>query len=385
MLSSILDIEFNSNKYLVHFNRISDIASGKNVSPVVMELDISSYCDHNCVWCVDPPGTHSNSFMPVQTVGKILQEAKSMGVKGVVFKGGGESTLHPQFNEIIKIAHAYGFEIGLVTNGNHLHRDFITDSVIKYCAYIRVSIDGPTRESRKEIHGIDDFDRVIENTHQLTKERGNKRHPVIGATFCLDYSRRGLVEKCIPLGEKLKLDYILIRPPFCEEVGFTSPHNTIEAKELREKIHEVANNYNGNMCVMAGNWVGDKEYEEDSSSERRQNNMARRDLGFQKRGYNGIEHITKRCLASELYLVVTADGDVYGCCCLRGIKSYSFGKIDYSKGHNLASVLDSTQRNKSLKQMQCASCLKHCTHPMSKINEIIEYLKVPEKFHSSFI
>jgi radical SAM protein with 4Fe4S-binding SPASM domain len=225
---------------------------------------------------------------------------------------------------------------------------------------------------------------MVTGIAKLVALRGGKRHPVIGATFCLDYQRRSLASACIRLGEKLELDYVLIRPPFCEEVGFPAPYTPGQAVILRKEIRNAAGNYTGKMPVMVGNWIGDKELET-LSPEKRSSAMARRDSGVRRFKYNGIEHVTKRCLASPLFLVVTAGGDVYGCCCLRGIREFSFGKINYDKEISLRSILESDRRNQNLERMQKVECLNVCTHPLEKINRLIEYLSLPEKYHSAFI
>ncbi len=384
MLSSIFDVEFNPHKHLVHINRVTALAQGQDVSPVTLELDVISACHHHCHWCVDPPGSHSNQIMTVPTAQRIMEEAKDLGVKGIVFKGGGESTLHPEFPEILRIADELGFEIGLVTNGGHLRQDALLQAIVEHCAYLRVSIDGPTRESRQDIHGVDDFDQLVLNTKRLMALRGAQRHPIIGATFCLDYARRTLIGQCIQLGESFNLDYVLIRPPFCEEVGFPSPHTPQEAAMLRKEICQAARQYTGKMPVMAGNWVGDQEWTAINSTTS-QSDLARRDVAIRHAKQNGIEHLTGRCLASPLFLVVSAGGEVYGCCCLRGIRKFSFGIINYASGMTLASIMSNEQRKKILARMRQVECLQYCTHPLAKINEIIGYLALPQKFHSSFI
>jgi MoaA/NifB/PqqE/SkfB family radical SAM enzyme len=384
MLNSIFDIEFNPNKHLIHFDRIIALAQGKDSAPVTLELDVSSVCNHKCYWCVDPPGTHSNQIMPLTIAQKIMNEANTLGVKGIVFKGGGESTLHPEFDKILQFAYQKNFEIGLVTNGSKLYMPDLLQAIVKYCSYVRVSIDGPTTESRQDIHGINDFDQLLNSIKQLVKLKKTKRHPIIGATFCLDYSRRFLIDKCIQIGVKLDLNYILIRPPFCEEVGFSAPHTPEEAAILRKEIRQAAEQYTGNLSVMVGNWIGDQEVEKKSSTNSPKD-LARRDCAVHNSKFNGIEHITGRCLASPLFLVITADCDVYGCCCLRGIKEFSFGRINYDKNITLLSIINGKQRKQNLLRMQKVECLRYCTHPLTKINEIIEYLALPQKFHSSFI
>jgi hypothetical protein len=167
-------------------------------------------------------------------------------------------------------------------------------------------------------------------------------------------------------------------------VGFSAHCTPGESAVLRDEIRKAAENYQGNIPIIAGNWIGDRELEE-ISPKKTGRNLARRDIGIRPFRFNGIEHRTKRCLASSLTLVISAEGEVWGCCCLRGIPDFSFGKICYEKGITLASIMKSVKHKQSLTKMRKAECLPHCTHPLTKINELIEYLALPEKYHSSFV
>jgi len=384
MLSSILNIEFNPHKYLAHWDKIQTLLKGREVFPVTLEFEISSFCGHGCAWCVTPPGAHTHVQMSAAIAQKILKEVKLLGVKGLVFKGWGDSTEHPEFENILEIAGDLDLETGVVTHGGKLNNQNILNSLVRDCSYVRLAIDGPTPESRLASHGVDDFQRMISGTEALLALRGSKRHPVIGASFCLDYSRRELAEKCIALGEKLGLDYVLIRPPFGEEIGYRLPYTPEEAVILRKEIREAAENYTGKMPVMVMNWIGDKEMAT-YKPERRVREMSRGLLGLPRFKYNGIEHVTGQCLAPPLFLGISADGDVYGCPCLKGRQEFSFGRINYDEGISIRTILESEQRDKRQQRMHHVECLKHCTHPFAKINEIMEYLLLPEKFHSSFI
>ena len=382
MHPDIFDIEFNPNKYLAHWDRLNALAQGNDASPVTLELDVSSACDHRCQWCVDPPGIHTGIFMPLSTARRILHEAKAIGVKGVVFKGGGECTLHPDFPQILRIADEIGFEVGMVTHGGHLTTE-IVDAAADGCEYVRISVVGPTPESRKDIHGVDDLASVIAGTRRLISRRGSKRHPIIGLTFCLDYKRHHLIGRCLELGELIKPDYLLIRPPFCEEVGFPAPHTPEEAAMLREEMLMAAEGCQGEVPVLIGKWIGDKELENKTSMSSM--GLSRRDINIMNLKYNGIEHLSHRCPACSLLLVVTAGREVYGCCCLRGIKEFMFGKIDHERNTGLWDVMSGDKHREALDRMKRAECLKYCTHPLSKPNEIIEYLSRKDKYHSSFI
>ena len=384
MLSSILNVEFNPHKYLEHWDKIQALMHGKDIYPVTLELEISSTCEHRCQWCIVPPGAHTNVQMSVPIAQKIIREAKLLGIKGIVFKGWGDCTQHPEFDRILQIAGSLEFEVGVVTHGGKLGNQKILNALVRDCAYVRITIDGPTPESRQASHGVEDFAEVISGVEKLLALRGSKRHPVIGASFCLDYAGRGLATECIQLGEKLGLDYVLIRPPYGEEIGYTLPYTPEEAVVLRKELRAAAESYSGKMPVFVVNWIGDKELET-YNPERRVREMARGLLGLPRFKYNGIEHVTRQCQAPPLFMGIAADGDVYGCPCLKGLREFSFGRINYDEGLSLRVVSESEQRDKRLERMRKAECLNHCTHPFAKINEIIEYLSLPEKYHSSFI
>ena len=382
---SLSDIEFNPFKHLVHFDRIQALARGEETFPVTLELDVSSCCNHHCRWCVDPAGSHTNRLMPAESAERVLHEAEKLNVKGVVFKGGGESTLHPQLDRIMAAAAGIGFETGLVTNGSGLDNPDLRDVLVSAASYVRVSIDGPDRKSHEAIHGSRDFDAVISGIRTLVEARGERRHPVIGATFCLDYTYRHLISECVRLGSELNLDYILIRPPFTEEVGYASPDTAGQLKKLRNDILEIARNNTTTLTIFAGNWIGDREMATTTEAVNTETTPGRRDLSVQNLRYNGIEHRTGRCIASALSLIVTSEMEVYGCCCLRNIKNYSFGQIDYEKGITLQHLMTGRQRQQALEQMKAVKCLAHCTHPLNRINELIEYMSLPRKYHASFV
>ncbi len=318
--------------------------------------------------------------------GRTIEEAAALGYRGVVFKGGGECTLHQDLAGIIQIAAGLGLECGVVSNGSYLDRPELCRVLAEDAAYVRISIDGPNPDARRELHGVDDFDRICSGVRRLREARSGRRHPIVGASFCLDYHNRALLGECVDLGESLGLDYVLLRPPFCEEVGFPASHTPQQAARLRRLMKEVAAAHRGQTMVLVGDWIGDKEMEAlqlEPLESAAAVSLSRRDAGVRRAHYNGIEHYTRRCPAAGLLTVVTADGEVYGCCCLRKLPEYCLGTVG-SDGASLRQVLESTAAAAVLERMRRTECLEHCTHPHRQLNEIIEYLRSP-RFHSSFI
>jgi len=375
--------EFNPLKIWHHADRLQALAAGQDVAPITVEVDPIAYCNHHCFWCVDPshkPETASRIFL-----WQFLEELadfriNGFGVQGIVFKGGGEPTLHPDFIDLLEKTHSLGFDIGVVTNGSRLLKSGLAEGLARWASYVRVSIDGPTPETHQRIHGSRDFDKIVVGLEKLMLLR-HQRHPIIGLSFAMDHAMIPVIPEAIALGDRIGADYVLIRPPFFEEVGRTSTMKTDQAAELRRMLAQAAQAYPGPMDVLVGTWVGDAERSEAKETEvtpsGRRAHQLRDDLP--------IEHRLGRCWASPLLAVMAADGQVYGCCNLRFLDTWRFGQVDYDHGVTLAEVWAGERRRQVLKRMLATECIAHCTHPMARYNEIIEVLQDPDKPHSAFV
>jgi MoaA/NifB/PqqE/SkfB family radical SAM enzyme len=375
--------EFNPLKIWHHADRLRALAAGRDVAPITVEVDPVAHCNHHCFWCVDPshrPVTASRDFL-----WRLLEElatftVNGFGVQGIVFKGGGEPTLYPDFPELVEKAWTLGFETGIVTNGSRLLRPRLAETLAQWAGYVRVSIDGPTPETHHRIHGSQDFEEIVAGVKRLISLR-QARYPVVGLSFAMDHLMIPVIPKAVDLGEKLGVDYVLIRPPFFEEVGRNSTMTPGQAAELRRALVTTARAYTGPMDVLVGTWIGDAERRIGQPTDLTSSGRRAHHLG----GDLPVEHRLGVCWASPLLAVVAADGQVYGCCNLRFLDDWSFGQIYYEQGTTLAKIWAGERRRQVLARMHATECIAHCTHPMSRYNEIIEVLRDPEGPHKAFV
>ncbi len=382
MMSDLRQREFNGLKILHHIGRLRALAEEKDIAPVTVEIDPVAYCNHACGWCVDPvhvPVRMSKEMFEALITELVCFVVNGFRVEGIVFKGGGEPTLHPHFEDMVKRAVDLGFAVGVVTNGSRLTQ--WAEVLAERVAYVRVSIDGPTSESHQRIHRSKDFEKILKGTEHLLAVRGSRRQPIVGLSFAMDIHTVGLAREAIRLGERLGVNYVLLRPPFFEEVGSEPTMTIYEAQEVRRQLGESIRGYNGSLEILVGNWVGDAEQkglkkQSMETSGRRAMHMA---------GNLPIEHRTGRCLASPVLAVVTAEGTLYGCCNLRALPQWSFGQLDYQAGIGFTQLWQGEQRHDVLRTMHHTACIQHCTHPLSRYNEIIEVLGDKERLHSEFV
>lgn len=105
-------------KLLLHFDRINDWLNGKNVAPINVEISPSNKCNLHCSYCFYK-NTHDTTIIDFDKLKDALSDMKKIGVKAISWTGGGEPTLHPQFNELVKYANSLGLKQGLFTNGTN--------------------------------------------------------------------------------------------------------------------------------------------------------------------------------------------------------------------------------------------------------------------------
>ncbi len=374
--------EFNSLKIIHHIDRLKALSNSEDIAPVTVEIDPVAYCNHNCGWCVDP--LHKSMKMDESLYSSLINELVNFSVngfkvEGIVFKGGGEPTLHPKFGNMLKKAIKKGFAVGVVTNGSRLKK--WAQPLAKKASYVRISVDGPTPESHARVHQSNDFELILHGICDLVRYRGNNRHPIIGLSFAIDIHSMPLIDQAILLGEELGVDYVLMRPPFFEEVGRESTMSIVQARHVRQNLIDKATAYKGSLHIVVDPWIGDAEQQ--SKQSLGLNDSGRR--GSQKSNKQPIEHRTKQCWASPVLAAITADGMLYGCCNLRALPQWSMGQLDYTNGTRLKDLWEGQRRREALAKMHKTECINHCTHPLSRYNEIIEVYRDKEKPHSQFL
>jgi MoaA/NifB/PqqE/SkfB family radical SAM enzyme len=124
-------------KVFAHPDRLARWAHGERPAPVTVEWDLSNRCSLGCFRChfahthTKGPWTMKARTLPMafddcgdladlDLVCRVLPELKAAGVQAIVWSGGGEPTLHPEWTLAIDAAHKAGLQQGLYTLGGHL-------------------------------------------------------------------------------------------------------------------------------------------------------------------------------------------------------------------------------------------------------------------------
>lgn len=111
----------NSVKLLKHMDKLKIIQDGGRPSPVMLHISPCNPCNLTCSFCCFA-NRAMKEMLTVEQMKKALDSFRYLGTTGVEFTGGGEPTLHPDLDEVIRHAHDIGFKIGICTNGSRLNR-----------------------------------------------------------------------------------------------------------------------------------------------------------------------------------------------------------------------------------------------------------------------
>lgn len=192
---------FNSYKLLVHVERWRNIRRGRPIPPpVLITVDPTNVCNFNCAWCNAAYIREHRNFRLSEATLRGLADylprwgARSglpePGVKAVCVAGGGEPLLNQATPVFVDMAVQRGVEVGMVTNGSHIH-DCI--DALSQCTWVGVSVDAGSARTFNALKGLPEkshvFDRVIQNVAMLVDyskrhyTQLGKHHPSYGVSY----------------------------------------------------------------------------------------------------------------------------------------------------------------------------------------------------------
>jgi hypothetical protein len=116
----------NHVKLLKHLDKLQLIQEGLSgahrvPSPVMFHMSPCNPCNLTCSFCCFA-NRAMKDMLTLKQMKKAIDSFAKLGVTGMELTGGGEPTLHPDFDEVINYAHSKGFKIGVCTNGTRLNK-----------------------------------------------------------------------------------------------------------------------------------------------------------------------------------------------------------------------------------------------------------------------
>lgn len=332
--------EVGIEKLFLHENKVNDILqNGINAMsyPISVELTLTNRCNLQCVYCSDlelRERQGKESFLDYSILSRLFEDLSNGGTKGIVFEGGGEPTLHPDFSKLVRNAKENNLAVGLITNGTVR----LDESDLKNFEWIRVSLDASNAEEYVELKGVDCFERVLSNIAHYAKYCDT-----VGVGYVVTNSNMSDIETLILRLRELNVSYIQLRPVV--DASDLLP----EEKDLKYLECYRSATFNVIVDGMKENMEG---------------------------GNNQLS-----CVAHSLTSVISGDGSVFLC---GRLNIYDwFHAIGNIRDQSFSEIWSGDERKRQLNMVGNASfCSKNCPQcRISKFNKLFQRLSQTKSVH----
>ncbi len=127
-------------------SRVPDFA------PISINLDLTTACNYACDHCVDLDILNTGIRFEHDKLLASLKLMAERGMKSVIVIGGGEPTLYPKFEEIIRFMKDLGLQIAIVSNGTGNRKIAQVADCMDSGDWVRLSLDSGTDPTFQAMH-----------------------------------------------------------------------------------------------------------------------------------------------------------------------------------------------------------------------------------------
>lgn len=161
--------------------------------PRIIKIDSCNVCNYNCVFCPQAKQHNKIGCINKELCIKIIKEAYYAGARELCLSMTGEPLLNADLEEYMSYAKKLGYEyVFFNTNGYLLTKERTRSIIYGGVDSIKVSVNS-AKKSYKLIHGVDAFDKVIDNIKYF------------------DYFRKKRKSRC-----KLYISYVAVKQTISE-------------------------------------------------------------------------------------------------------------------------------------------------------------------------
>lgn len=332
--------EVGIEKLFLHSGKVKDILEEGVYTksyPISVELTLTNKCNLKCIYCSDQDLRQrqgEDNYLDLGVLDRLFGDLEKGGTKGVVLEGGGEPTLHPDFEKIVCSAKKHNLGIGLITNGTVC----IKEDVLHNFEWVRVSLDASNADEYLHLKKVDCFERVIANIAHYAKYC-----KTVGVGYVVTNNNMFNIETLIMRLRELGVAYVQLRP--------VVDMPELLPKEGDLKYLEFYRGSNFNVIV-------------DGMSE----NME-------------VGNDNLPCYASSITSVISGDGSVYLC---GRLNIYNWiPAIGNIKEQSFYEIWSGEERKRQLKMIGDADfCKRNCPQcRVSKFNSLFNRLNHTNSVH----
>jgi hypothetical protein len=193
------------------------------MAPVSINLDLTAACNFACPHCVDSGILNTGTRLETVSLRRSMDLLIRKGLLSVILIGGGEPTLHPDFEEIVRHLKKRGLQIGIVTNGANLHPVINVAPLLKKKDWVRISVDAASEKTFLQSHRPKQkitLEKILRNAMAL---KGKNPDILLGYSYVIIWDGIRVAGRPIPsnvhemadaviVAENYGFDYISFKP-----------------------------------------------------------------------------------------------------------------------------------------------------------------------------
>lgn len=197
---------------------LSRIINYPLVSPDVIQVSLTYRCNLKCKMCGIANLLSQKEELSTKQIFHIIDEAKSYGIKKILFTGG-EPFLREDIFKICEYSYKKGL-ISIITTNGMMIDDNLTQAIAESgISHIHFSLDG-LEETNDFSRGRGVFKKIIEGISILNEKRINGRFFSIGVACTVMNSNVRELSEIVALSDGLNVDIINFQPLIDDNASF---------------------------------------------------------------------------------------------------------------------------------------------------------------------
>ncbi|MEE8423542.1 MAG: radical SAM/SPASM domain-containing protein [Thermodesulfobacteriota bacterium] len=138
------------------------------------QIELTTRCPLECGMCTrEGLEDWQHKDMNIDDFKKLIPYLKD--VERVVLEGWGESLLHKNIIEIIRLVKAEGSEVGFVTSGKGLNKEYISELINAGVDFIGFSLSGGSSKTHNSIRVNSDFQNLLKDIKTFNEIKAGKK------------------------------------------------------------------------------------------------------------------------------------------------------------------------------------------------------------------
>ncbi|PIE22468.1 MAG: hypothetical protein CSA62_12085 [Planctomycetota bacterium] len=122
------------------------------IAPISINLDLTTACNYRCDHCIDWDILNSPIKYEHAKLEQSIAELAERGLKSVILIGGGEPTIYPGFERMVRFLKELGLQVAIVSNGSRNKKLLAIMDVLGKGDWVRLSLDSGTDATFQKMH-----------------------------------------------------------------------------------------------------------------------------------------------------------------------------------------------------------------------------------------